>query len=176
MDKERVTVFDSAIGWMAAAWLDTRVMGMTFGHSSPIVALANLRSGVDEPSSPDRFMKRLVTRLRGVAKGRCGDAFDDVEIDTAGMTAFQQSVVKHCRRIPVGETMSYGELAQRAGHARAARAVGRVMSCNRFPLIVPCHRVVSSNSLGGFSSPNGLKMKRRLLDAEAAHSTKRIGV
>jgi methylated-DNA-[protein]-cysteine S-methyltransferase len=60
-------------------------------------------------------------------------------------------------------------LARQAGHPGAARAVGRVMSTNRFPLIVPCHRVVGASSLGGFSSPQGLLMKQRLLSTEAAY-------
>ncbi len=175
MNRTRVTVFDSPLGWMAASWMDTLVLSLTFGHATPLTALKKLPVACVEPSSPDRFMQQLVSRLRRWGAGNCDDSFDDVEIDTAKMTAFQQSVTAECRLIPIGETISYGELAERAGHSRAARAVGSVMSCNRFPLIVPCHRVVSSNSLGGFSSPQGLRMKRRLLAAEAAHLAKRVG-
>jgi methylated-DNA-[protein]-cysteine S-methyltransferase len=85
------------------------------------------------------------------------------------LSDFQRAVVGHCRRIPPGQTLTYGQLAARVGRPRAARAVGRVMATNRFPLIVPCHRVVAAGGvLGGFSAPQGLAMKKRLLAAEAA--------
>jgi methylated-DNA-[protein]-cysteine S-methyltransferase len=97
------------------------------------------------------------------------DSFLDVRLDLADYSPFQSAVVQHCRRIPIGQTITYGELARRAGSPGAARAVGQVMACNRFPLIVPCHRVVGANgSLGGFSARNGLNMKRRLLRIEGA--------
>ena len=65
--------------------------------------------------------------------------------------------------------MTYGELAETVRHPGAARAVGSVMSNNRYPLIVPCHRVLASGGrLGGYSAPQGLAMKERLLAAEQA--------
>ncbi|MEX1224432.1 MAG: MGMT family protein, partial [Pirellulales bacterium] len=74
-----------------------------------------------------------------------------------------------CRRIPIGQTMSYAELAAVAGSPGAARAVGNIMAGNRVPIIVPCHRVVGSGgSLGGYSSSGGLRTKRRLLSLEAS--------
>jgi methylated-DNA-[protein]-cysteine S-methyltransferase len=95
------------------------------------------------------------------------DDFLDLQLDVVNSTEFQLAVVRHCRAIPIGGTLTYGELARAAGHPRAARAVGQVMATNRFPLIVPCHRVVGSNgSLGGYSARDGLNMKRRLLDRE----------
>ncbi len=91
----------------------------------------------------------------------------DVELDLSETTAFEASVIAAARRIPYGETVSYSELARSAGSPRAARAVGTVMAGNRFPLIVPCHRVVRSDgTLGGFSAPDGVDMKRRLLALE----------
>ena len=78
------------------------------------------------------------------------------------------AVIKNCRRIGWGETLTYGQLAEAAGSPRAARAVGTVMSGNRFPIIVPCHRVVSStgNRFGGFTAPGGVPMKKRMLKLE----------
>ena len=70
-------------------------------------------------------------------------------------------------RIPSGETRSYGWIAEKVGHPRAARAVGRVTATNPLPLVVPCHRVVGSNgSLTGYGG--GLRMKEALLRAEGA--------
>jgi len=64
---------------------------------------------------------------------------------------------------------TYGELADLAGYPGAARAVGSVMSSNRYPIIIPCHRVVgSAGSLGGFSAPQGISLKERMLTLEGA--------
>ena len=94
--------------------------------------------------------------------------FSSVEIRLPTMTRFRQQVVAATRRLRYGETATYGELAKRAGHPRAARAVGTVMSTNQFPILIPCHRVLAAGGkLGGYSSPAGTHLKQRLLDLEA---------
>ena len=73
------------------------------------------------------------------------------------------------RRIPYGETVSYGELARRLGRPGAARAIGRANALNPLPIIVPCHRVIGADgTLTGYAG--GLSVKRALLDLEAAAS------
>ena len=92
------------------------------------------------------------------------DSFLDVPLDLNHFTPFRRRVYEACRRIPYGRTMTYAELAKKAGSPRAFRAVGSTMACNRLPLIVPCHRVVASGGkIGGFSAPDGISMKERLL-------------
>jgi methylated-DNA-[protein]-cysteine S-methyltransferase len=109
-----------------------------------------------------------MARLQQFAR-RPDDDFLDVALELDDYTTFQRSVVERCRRVDIGQTVSYAELARRARYPRAARAVGQVMASNRFPLIVPCHRVLASNgSLGGYSARDGLAMKRRLLALEGA--------
>ena len=116
----------------------------------------------------DATMRDLVGRLQSLADATADD-FLDVELDLSDRTAFQRAVMHRCRRIPRGQVLTYRQLAARAGHPGAARAVGNVMATNRVPLIVPCHRVVgSSGKLGGFSAPQGLAMKRRLLRLEGS--------
>lgn len=89
----------------------------------------------------------------------------DAPVDFSGLPAFTTRVLKACHQIPPGQTLSYGELAQKAGNAQAARAVGQVMHNNPVPLFIPCHRVVGSDgSLTGFGG--GLDMKEALLDME----------
>lgn len=89
----------------------------------------------------------------------------DIELDLGGLSEFQLAVYRTVANIPYGSTLSYSEVAGKAGYPRGARAVGQVMSANRFPLIVPCHRVISKNmGIGGFSS--GLGLKRYLLRLE----------
>jgi methylated-DNA-[protein]-cysteine S-methyltransferase len=153
---------------MAAAWLDESLARLTFGHSSPQSAVSYL--AVDEaPTNTTLWMKSLVRRLRAFASGKRNDDFLDVPLFVSDMTPFQQAIIECCRRISAGDTLSYGGLANTAGYPGAARAVGRVMASNRFPLIVPCHRVVAANgAIGGFSAPDGIDMKRRLLAPERA--------
>jgi len=81
-------------------------------------------------------------------------------------TAFQRRVWEELRRIPLGETRSYGEIARALGRPNAQRAVGHACATNPVPLIVPCHRVVRGDgALGGYRL--GAERKRRLLEREA---------
>ena len=82
---------------------------------------------------------------------------------------FARKIYKICRKVKFGQTITYSELARKAGCPQSARAVGRVMAKNPLPLIVPCHRVIRADGkLGGFSTPGGVKMKKRLLQLEKA--------
>ena len=81
-------------------------------------------------------------------------------------TAFQQSVWKAISTVGYGETISYGELARRAGYAGQARAAGAATGRNPLTIIVPCHRIVGANgSLTGYAG--GLDRKRALLALES---------
>jgi methylated-DNA-[protein]-cysteine S-methyltransferase len=89
------------------------------------------------------------------------------KLDLSRLTPFQRTVLRACRRIPYGRTASYADLARAAGRPAAARAVGGVMARNPVPLLIPCHRVVRRDgALGGFSSPQGINQKRRMLALE----------
>jgi len=88
----------------------------------------------------------------------------DLELAPEG-TAFQVEVWGELRRIPYGETVTYGELAHRLGKPKAVRAVGAANGANPLPIVVPCHRVIGADgSLVGFGG--GLRVKRALLDLE----------
>ena len=87
----------------------------------------------------------------------------DVTMELDG-TPFQREVWAELCRIPYGETISYGELARRVGRPRGPRAVGQANGRNPIPIIVPCHRVLASNGIGGYGG--GLKIKRALLALE----------
>ncbi len=89
----------------------------------------------------------------------------DLELDLGKLTEFQISVLQVlAASVPAGETIGYGELAERVGRPGAARAVGTVMARNPLPLVFPCHRVVASAGPGGFGP--GLELKRQLLNLE----------
>ncbi len=163
---EHVVTFETDLGWVAAVWRGDLLARLTFGHSTPKAAWKSLGTDID-PSEPTRPMRSLIKRLKAFSSGKRVDEFSDVALDISDMTPFQQAVVERCRRISPGESLTYGELAEAVGHPKAARAVGTVMSKNRFPIIVPCHRVMAAGgAIGGFSAPDGVGMKRRLLAPE----------
>ncbi len=89
-------------------------------------------------------------------------------LDWSNIPPFHRKVLEQCAQIPAGQTLTYSELASRAGSPRAARAVGSAMARNRWPLIIPCHRVVGADGrLTGYSGTGGIETKRRLLGLEA---------
>jgi methylated-DNA-[protein]-cysteine S-methyltransferase len=88
-----------------------------------------------------------------------------VPVDLAGAEGFSRRVLDAARAISPGATVTYGELARRAGSPRAYRAVGQVMARNPIPLVIPCHRVVAVGGPGGYAG--GLAMKARLLALES---------
>ena len=96
-----------------------------------------------------------------------GDAvsFADVELDGEEWTPFQEDVAAALRAVPYGEVLSYSDLARAAGYPRAQRAAGTFCAGNRFPLVVPCHRVVGASGIGSYGSL-GVDYKRRLLALE----------
>lgn len=93
----------------------------------------------------------------------CG-AYDG-PLDCGG-TEFQKLVWMQLWKIPAGETRTYSEVAIEIGRPAAARAVGTACGANPAPVVVPCHRIVARNGLGGFSG--GLELKRRMLEYEGA--------
>ena len=107
-----------------------------------------------------RARREILEYLRGRRR-----AFT-VPLDLATVPPFSRRILLAASRIPYGATVTYGGLARRADSPRAARAVGQVMARNPVPLLVPCHRVVASGGLGGFTG--GLVLKRRLLALEGA--------
>lgn len=120
------------------------------------------RPRVSDRSVPK--VDQLVERFREYfSGGRVG--FAHTEVDVEGWTAFQQDILATLRGVRYGEVVSYSELARLAGYPKAQRAAGTFCARNRFPLVVPCHRVVSAEGIGSYGAL-GLDYKRRLLALE----------
>jgi methylated-DNA-[protein]-cysteine S-methyltransferase len=142
-----------ADGWgVGEVWLDGKTL---LWHELPS------GTGAVTGASP---ANELAARLRSHFTG-ARDTFADVELDVDGYTAFQLAVVETLRGIPWGEVVTYGELAALAGYPNAQRAAGSVCAHNRFPLVVPCHRIVAANGIGRYGA-SGVEFKRRLLELE----------
>jgi methylated-DNA-[protein]-cysteine S-methyltransferase len=91
----------------------------------------------------------------------------DLPLAPAG-TAFQLKVWQAMQRIPFGEVKTYGAIAREIKSASngSTRAVGMACGANPIPILIPCHRVVAANGLGGYSGDGGLGTKQHLLDLE----------
>jgi methylated-DNA-[protein]-cysteine S-methyltransferase len=137
----RATVVDGAV----------KTAGFLVGGRRPVAAARRDSTGVRDA-------------LTAYFAGDC-DALDTVEVAPDG-TRFKQLVWKALREVHAGETVSYGELAERVGAPGAARAVGTANATNPICLIIPCHRVIrSGGALGGYGF--GVDRKHWLLAHEA---------
>ena len=111
----------------------------------------------------DERMHALET-VYAVHEGDKDASVHDIKLDFSGFTQKQVSVLKVVMKIPFGSTMAYGTVAKKAGLPGAARFVGNVMRINRLGPVIPCHRVVSSTGLGGYTG--GIDKKIDLLARE----------
>jgi len=141
------------------------------GESSAESLLPWRQAGASVQARTSHFHRQFTAELATFAAGSC-QRFRTAH-DHRFIPGFLAEVLAALRTIPAGKTLTYGELADLAGRPRAARAVGMAMRRNPTPMLVPCHRVVASTGLGGFTP--GLGLKKRLLGLEEIYrlATKR---
>lgn len=115
----------------------------------------------------ETFFKSLQEQIAAYYEGECVNFGPEIPVSLDGFRTFGASVVKKCRQLQFGQTISYGGLAEKSGNPAAGRAVGSALAKNPLPLIIPCHRVLRTDgNLGGFSAPGGLAVKKRMLQLE----------
>jgi methylated-DNA-[protein]-cysteine S-methyltransferase len=139
--------------------------GAREGAANGAIATAGDRAGATPAPRRDATaaLDAAAAQLREYLAGERTDF--DLPLRPLG-NEFEQAVWAELRRIPYGETTSYGEIARRIGHPGGARAVGRANGRNPIAIVVPCHRVIGSDgSLTGYGG--GLDLKRALLTLEA---------
>lgn len=163
------TVFPTPLGHAALAWTSRGLDRLVV----PLEEEARVRAEL-EAACPDRPettrlpapVRTVIARLRRHLGGR-PDPLTDVPVDPRALTPFGAKVTAAVRRIPPGETRTYGEVAKRLRRPGAARAVARALAANPVPIVVPCHRVLpAGGGLGGYSAGDGFTTKARLLHAE----------
>src|SRR5262245_38549058 len=165
-----IAFFDTAIGRCGIAWAERGIVGVQLPESNDVATRARMLRRFPDARElkPTAEVRRAVdgiaAPLRGAPSGLAA-----VTLDMIRVPAFNRRVYEMARTIPVGATLSYGEIAARLGKRDAARAVGQALGRNPFAIIVPCHRVLASGGkLGGFSAAFGIKTKQRLLSIERA--------
>ena len=123
---------------------------------------ASSLSDSDAPAATAKLLKATAKQLTDYFQGK--QVRFNTKLDLSELSPFAQKVLQTLAKVPYGKTITYGQLAKRAGSPKAARAVGNVLASNPLPIIIPCHRVIAGDgSLGGFSGPKGVKLKRQLL-------------
>jgi O-6-methylguanine DNA methyltransferase len=155
--------FDSSIGRIHLASTDRGLAIISIGKNGK----RNFDSAVDrdfkgwELADGGNENKKAENQLSKYLSGKLKRF--NLKLDVKG-TPFQLKALKKIATIPYGEVRTYGQIAKALGSPKASRAVGNANARNRLPIVIPCHRVIAANGLGGYGG--GLSLKRHLLTSE----------
>jgi AraC family transcriptional regulator of adaptative response/methylated-DNA-[protein]-cysteine methyltransferase len=164
------TVADCPLGRLLLARSERGLCFLSISSSDrALEADLSRRYPTAEVRRADGLLRPWLEQVQEHLRGRRPDL--DLPLDLAG-TAFQRRVWDELRRIPYGDTRTYGEVARAIGRPAAVRAVGQACGANPVAVVVPCHRVVRTDgSLGGYGL--GLEQKRKLLEQERLAGSQR---
>lgn len=171
-EQQHFVWFDTAIGKCALAFSDSGITCVQLPEKNAAQTLARLqqrfRAVPWKKSAPPPMVAKAIARLTSHLAGKAAD-LSSIKLDLENVPPFHRKVYEAARLVPPGRTVSYAELADRAGSPRASRAVGQAMAKNPCPLVVPCHRVLGADGAAvGFSAFGGCDLKQRLLEMEGA--------
>jgi len=155
--------FKTKLGWFHLASTDKGLAVIDFFDSNAFEKEVKRRFGDFVKKSGGAINKKAEKEMKSYLDGKLTKF--TIKLDIHG-TPFQQRAMRKIGSIPYGKTATYGEIARSLGNPGAARAVGSVNARNPLPIIIPCHRVLAVNGLGGYAG--GLHLKRYLLDLEKA--------
>lgn len=159
-----IGTLDTPLGTLAYACTPLGLSGLSFCDTPR--ERARLRGGLPLVTAPERT-ETVRRRLAAYFAGREADF--DLPVDWRNTSGAQREVLeKLYASVPYGRTVTYGELAGLSGTGVPARAIGTIMGSNPISIVVPCHRVVASDGLGGYSGGTGVEVKRWLLTLEGA--------
>lgn len=168
-------LFDTPLGECGLAWRvsgaannQPAVIAFQLPEAKPEITESKLAEycGVNHVSSPTPEIATLIGKVCRHFAGQLQD-FQDIALDLTGSGTFAQQVYTYVRKIPAGQTRTYGEVARAVQRAASARAVGQALGRNPITLLIPCHRILGAGGkLTGFSAHGGVGMKLRLLALE----------
>ena len=171
----RHTIFKTGWGHFGLVGTEKGLLRTYLPRSDPRIIERRLRKDFPHSRNDNSLFKPLQQQIIAYFEGTCVNFNLNIPIVLDGLSPFAACVLTACRNIGFGRTISYGQLAKKAGSPAAARAAGSVMAKNPCPLIIPCHRVIRSNGrIGGFSAPGGTKLKNRLLQFEQKELRKAV--
>ncbi len=163
-------LFVTSIGRCGVAWANEKIVATHLPEKSDDETCLRLakRALNAAQGDPPPAVERAIDAIAALLSGERVD-LSFVRCDFSTLDSFKLRTYEVTRTIPVGETLTYGDIALRLGDKRLAQAVGKALGQNPFPIIVPCHRVLGANGhLTGFSANGGIDTKLRLLSIEGA--------
>ena len=156
-NSEGFTLFDTRYGPCGIAWGLRGIVGVQLPEADGAATRARMKKRFPllrectAPPDVQAAMARITHLLTGGI-----DDLADIDLDWHGVSEFHRRVYQLARRIPPGETRTYGEVARELGDKGLARAVGQALGHNPFAPVVPCHRVLAAGGKpGGFSAHGG---------------------
>ena len=152
---------------MPSLSLHTPIGSITLSEEDGAIVALDWGWGRDQTPTP--LLARAAEQMHAYFDGTLQQF--DLPLAPTG-SRYRQAVWTALRAIPFGETVSYASLATRAGGS--ARSIGGANAANPIPILIPCHRVVATTGLGGYSGGNGLETKRWLLALERDDPTARL--
>ena len=165
--KKTFTTFKTNFGWIGLERSTNYITLITFPLSSDSACENSILSMSKNSKRSDLHFSNIKEKISLYLSGKEVD-FSSIHLDYSAHTPFSKKTLEACRKIPSGETRSYKWLAKNAGFPLAYRAVGQIMAKNKFPIVIPCHRIVGSNgNLTGFrGKTHDIAMKMKFLALE----------
>src|SRR3954453_21232561 len=167
------TLFDTTIGRCGIAWSEGGIVGVQLPETRERDTLSRLlkRHPDATQAAPPPAIQQVLDNIVALLAGESAD-LSVAMLDMQHVSPFHRRVYEAARAIAPGETLSYGEIAEKLGASGSARAVGQALGKNPFAIVVPCHRVLAAGGkVGGFSANGGIVTKLRLLTLERAHAS-----
>jgi methylated-DNA-[protein]-cysteine S-methyltransferase len=165
-------LFETKLGTAGIAWSDEGITRFRLPDPNRDEAEKHFRGRT--PGEPPPAIAAVVDQAKRYFDGEQVD-FTPIPLDLTEIDPARRSIYDALRKVAFGETVTYGELAKRAGatQPQAAQDVGVAMARNPVPLIIPCHRVLAAGGkLGGFSAPGRTEAKQRMLALEGVYLNK----
>src|SRR5215475_7920468 len=153
MSGQQFAIFDTAIGACGVIWGERGITGvqLPMGNEEKTRKRIHQRNGDIPEAEPPAEVKRAIGEMTELLAGKPNDLADIV------------------RKIPPGQTLTYGDIAKKLGGVELSRDVGQALGRNPCPIVVPCHRVLAAgNKPGGFSARGGVETKLKMLEIEGA--------
>ena len=163
----KYTIFQTKWGYFGLAGTESGLCRTQLPGTKPEKIKTLLLKNLPAAQSDKTFCKTLQEQIIAYFEGDCVKFSRDIPLILDGFSSFGTSVLKACREIEIGQKITYGQLAKKAGTPNASRAVGSVLAKNPLPLIIPCHRIIRCDGkMGGFSAPGGITTKKKMLELE----------
>ena len=170
MTGQQFAIFDTAIGACGVIWGKRGISGvqLPMGSEDKTRNRIHQRNGDIPEAEPPAEVKQAIDAMKELLAGKPNDLLE-VALDLDDVPEFNRGVYDIARKIPPGQTLTYGDIAKKLGGVELSRDVGQALGRNPCPIVVPCHRVLAAgNKPGGFSANGGVVTKLKMLAIEGA--------